>query len=84
MDDKVRRIRCRTKKCAGFLETKVSTVPKTVDGNWQFHCATCGFWNLASASGMVKATARVEFDLERLPTSLRLEHPVTREPPGGV
>jgi hypothetical protein len=82
--DKVRRIRCGTKKCAGFIDTQVSTVAKSADGNWQFHCSTCDFWNLASATGMVKATARSEFDLEHLPTSLRLERVVTREPPGGV
>jgi hypothetical protein len=84
MNDKVRRIRCGSKKCVGFFDTRVSTVPKSADGNWQFHCPICNFWSLASMDGLVKATSREQFDLDRLPTSLRLPPRITREPPGGV
>lgn len=84
MSDKVRRIRCGTKKCTGFIDTQVSTVPKSKDGNWQFHCSLCNFWSLASADGGVKATSKEQFDLERLSTSLRLPMSVRREPAGGV
>jgi hypothetical protein len=84
VNDKIRRIRCGTPKCAGFFDTRISTVAKSADGNWQFHCTSCGFWSLASATGMVKATARDAFNLDQLPSSLRFEPRVTREPPGGV
>jgi hypothetical protein len=84
MSEKVKRVRCATKKCAGFLDALVSTVPKTTDGNWQFQCPVCTYWNLAARDGAVKATSREQFDVERLPTSLRLPTVVTREPPGGV
>jgi hypothetical protein len=84
MSDKVRRIRCATKKCSGFLNANMSSVPKTGDGNWQFKCPICNYWNLASSDGMVKATSRVEFDLQMLPTNLRRPPMVTREPSGGV
>ena len=83
MDDKIRRVRCGTRKCTGFIDTRVSTVPKTADGNWQFQCSICRFWSLTSAMGVVKGTSRDSFDLERLPNSLRLPFPVTRESPGG-
>jgi hypothetical protein len=62
----------------------MSSVPKTADGNWQFKCPICNYWNLASSDGMVKATSREEFDLEMLPTNLRRPPMVTREPSGGV
>jgi hypothetical protein len=68
----------------GFVDIQVSGVPKTADGNWQFQCPTCHFWNLASSMGVVKGTSREQFDLERLPNSLRLPFPVTRESNGGV
>lgn len=84
MHDKIKRIRCGTKKCLGFVDTNVIGEPKSSDGNWQFHCATCSFWSLASADGVVKATSREPFDLERLPTHLRVNQTVRRESPGGV
>ena len=84
MDDKIRRIRCGTPKCTGFIETKVSTTPKSKEGNWQFYCAVCRFWNLLSETGSLKATAPQEFDLEHLPHSLREPFRVTRYPGGGV
>jgi hypothetical protein len=82
--DKVRRIRCGTKKCAGFVDAQLSEVAKSVDGNWQFECSICKFWSLASDTGQVKATSKERFDLDRLPTALRLSPFVTRVPPGGV
>jgi hypothetical protein len=84
MGGKIRRVRCSTKKCAGFIDTNVSTTPKSKEGNWQFHCPVCGYWNLLSETGMMKATSREKFDLEQLPTSLRTPFPVTRGPSGGV
>jgi len=84
MDEKSRRIRCVTKKCAGFIETRVSAEPKTRDGNWQFQCSVCSFWNLATADGAVKATSKQPFDLANLSTQLRLPTQIRREPPGGV
>ena len=84
MVGQIRRIRCSSRKCAGFIDTNLSTTPKTADGNWQFHCTVCGFWNLLSESGMMKATSREQFDLEHLPTRLRMPFPVTREPSGGI
>ncbi len=81
---KIRRIRCGTRQCTGFIDTQVSTVAKTADGNWQFHCAVCQFWSLASSEGMVKATSREQFDLEHLPNKLRLAHTPTHGPSGGV
>jgi hypothetical protein len=83
MDDKIRRIRCTTRKCAGFVDTRVSAEPKNRDGNWQFLCPICKRWNLAS-DVMVRATSPEQFDLERLPPSLRFPLSVKREPPGGV
>ena len=82
MNDKIRRVRCGTPKCTGFIDTQVSTVPKTREGHWQFQCGVCRFWSLLSDTGMVRATSRDQFDLERLPSSLRA--PVTRSPVGGV
>jgi hypothetical protein len=84
MAGKIRRVRCSTKKCTGVIDTNVSTMPKSKEGNWQFHCPVCGFWNLLSESGMMKATSREEFDLQRLPTSLRGSVAVTRSPSNGV
>jgi hypothetical protein len=84
MGDKIRRVRCGTKRCTGFIDTNVSTMPKSAEGNWQFHCNVCGFWSLLSETGMLKATSRDEFDLQRLPTSLRAPFPVTRGPAGGI
>lgn len=84
MDEKIRRIRCVTKKCAGFIETRISTEPKTREGNWQFQCSVCTFWNLAAADGAIKATSKTQFDLANLSTQLRLPTHVRREPAGGV
>jgi hypothetical protein len=84
MDDKIRRVRCGTKKCTGFVDAKVSTIPKSKDGNWQFQCPICNFWCLLSDTGMVKATSREQFELDRLSPSLRSAHSVTRSPVGGV
>jgi hypothetical protein len=84
MDEKPRRIRCVTRKCSGLIETRISAEPKTRDGNWQFQCGVCSFWNLATADGAVKATSKQPFDLANLPTQLRLSPQVRREPAGGV
>jgi hypothetical protein len=84
MHQKSRRISCVTKKCAGFIETPISAETKTRDGNWQFRCGVCSFWNLAGADGAVKATSKEPFDLANLPTQLRLPTPIRREPAGGV
>ncbi len=84
MDDKIKRIRCGTKKCTGFIDTRLSTQPKTKDGNWQFHCPVCNFWSLLSESGQMTATSKEPFDLERLPTRLRVPYQVTRSPDGGT
>ena len=84
MSDKIRRIRCSTKKCVGFLDTQVSTEPKSREGNWQFRCTLCNFWNLAAADGVVKATSNERFDLDHLSMSLRTPMSIRREPPGGV
>ena len=84
MDEKIRRIRCVTKKCAGSVETRISAEPKTSDGNWQFQCGVCSFWNLATADGAVKATSKEPFDLANLSTQLRRPTQVRREPAGGV
>ena len=84
MAGKIRHIRCSTRKCTGFIDTDVSTTPKTKEGNWQFHCPVCKFWNLLSETGMMKATSTEEFDLHNLPTRLRAAFPVTRSPSGGV
>jgi len=84
MDEKSRRIRCVTKKCAGFIETRISAEPKTRDGNWQFQCGVCSFWNLATADGAVKATSKEPFDLANLSNQLRLPTQIRREPSGGV
>lgn len=84
MQDKIRRVRCGTPKCSGFVDTRVSTEPKSKEGNWQFECPICHSWSLLSEVGMVRATSREKFDLERLPSSLRNTFPVRREPPGGV
>ena len=84
MIEKSRRIRCVTKKCAGFVETLISTEPKSRDGNWQFQCSVCTFWNLATADGAVKATSRQQFDLANLSSQLRQPMQVRREPAGGV
>ena len=84
MDDKPRRIRCVTKKCPGFIETRLSGEPKTREGNWQFQCSVCTFWNLAAADGAIKATSKTQFDLANLSTQLRLPTQVRREPAGGV
>jgi hypothetical protein len=83
VSDKIRRIRCGTPKCSGFIDANVSTLPKSADGNWQFRCTVCGFWILFSETGMMRATSREQFDLERLPASLR-GHSIPREPAGGV
>jgi hypothetical protein len=64
--DNVRRIRCATKKCSGFLNANIASVLKTADGNWLFKCPICNSWNLASSDGMVKATSLEQFDLERV------------------
>jgi hypothetical protein len=84
MADKIRRVRCGTPKCSGFIDTNVSTMPKSEEGNWQFHCAVCGFWSLFSEAGMMRATSRDEFDLTRLPPGLRGQLSFTRSPGGGV
>ena len=84
MADKIRRIRCGTKKCTGFIDTKLSTEPKSADGNWQFHCKLCNFWTLAVEDGSVRATSREPFDLERSGSHLRMATGLRREPPGGV
>ena len=84
MGDKIRRIRCNTRKCTGFIDTNGSESPVCKDGNWQFHCLVCGFWNLMSETGTMKATSKQEFDLQRLPTHLRMSLQVTRGPTGGV
>ncbi len=84
MADKIRRIRCGTPKCSGFIDANLSTIPKNSDGNWQFHCAVCGFWCLFSAAGMLRATSRDQFDLTRLPHGLRSQLSITRSPDGGV
>ena len=73
-----------TKKCAGFIETRISEEPKTREGNWQFQCTICTFWNLAAADGAIKATSKTQFDLANLSTQLRLPTQVRREPGGGV
>jgi hypothetical protein len=85
MGGKVRRIRCGTRKCAGFIDTNnAAPTPKSREGNWQMHCTVCGCWSLFSDTGLMKATSRDQFDLERLPASLRLPVAITRVPPGGV
>ena len=84
MNEKIRRIRCVTKKCSGFIETRLHAEPGTRDGNWQFQCNVCSFWNLAAADGSVRATSKTQFDLTSLSTQLRLPMQVRREPPGGV
>jgi hypothetical protein len=84
MNDKIRRVRCGTKKCTGFIDTKVSMAPKTKNGDWQFHCSVCHYWNLLSEAGLVRATSKEQFDLERLSTSLRASYPITRDPAGGI
>jgi hypothetical protein len=84
MDEKSLRIRCVTKKCGGFIETRLSAEPKTREGNWQFQCNVCSFWNLAAADGAVRATSKTQFDLTSLSMQLRLPPQVRREPPGGV
>ena len=84
MQDKIKRVRCGTPKCTGFLDTRVSTEPKARDGNWQFQCPVCNQWSLLSDVGMVRATSRDKFDLERLPSNVRFNSTVKREPPGGV
>jgi hypothetical protein len=66
------------------LDTKLSAVSKTADGNWQFECSVCHYWNPASGDGMVKATSREQFALESLPTNLRRPQMVRREPSGGI
>lgn len=84
MSDKIKRIRCGTKKCTGFVDTQVSTEIMK-DGNWQFHCSVCKFWSLVSLEGNVKATSREQFDLDRLPSNVRFAFSsLRREPPGGV
>jgi len=84
MGGKIRHVRCSTRKCAGFIDTNGSTTPKSKEGNWQFHCPVCGFGNLSSDTGMMKATSREQFNLEQLPLSLRAPSHVTRSPSGGV
>jgi hypothetical protein len=65
-------------------DTRLAAEPKTRDGNWQFQCNVCSFWNLVAADGSVRATSRTQFDLTNLSTQLRLPTQVRREPPGGV
>jgi hypothetical protein len=84
MTEKTRRIRCVTKKCAGFTETLLSMEPKSREGNWQFQCSVCTFWNLATADGAVRATSRQPFDLANLSHQLRQHTQIRREPAGGV
>ena len=84
MVEKSLRIRCVTKKCTGSFETHLSAEPKTRDGNWQFQCGVCSFWNLATADGAVKATSREPFDLANLSSQLRLPTQIRREPAGGI
>jgi hypothetical protein len=84
MADKIRRIRCGTPKCSGLIGANVSTIPKSEDGNWQFHCVVCGFWSLFSEAGMMRATSRDQFDLTRLSANLRAQLSFTRNPDGGV
>jgi hypothetical protein len=84
MVDKIRRIRCGTKKCTGFIDTKLSAQPKSADGHWQFHCTLCKYWTLAVEDGSVRATSREQFDLDRSSNHTRLSNGVRREPPGGV
>ncbi|MCA1665470.1 MAG: hypothetical protein LC659_14595 [Myxococcales bacterium] len=84
MNENSLRIRCVTKKCGGFIETRLRDEPKTRDGNWQSQCDVCSFWNLVGADGSVRATSKTPFDLTRLSTELRLPTQIRREPPGGV
>jgi hypothetical protein len=84
MGGKIQRVRCSTKKCAGFIDTNLSTTPKSKEGNWQFQCPVCAFWNLLSETGMMQATSREQFNLEQLPMSLRTPFRVVRSPSGGV
>ena len=82
MNDKIRRIRCGTKQCPGFVDIQLSTA-HVVGGNWQFHCSRCGYWILVSSDGSIRGTAREEFDLQRV-SSYRDPMSVTRSPEGGT
>jgi hypothetical protein len=82
--DKISRVRCGTKRCAGFVDTNLAKTLKSRDGNWQFQCSSCQFWNVVSKAGTVTGTSRDAFDLDSLPNNLRLGYPVKREPPGGI
>lgn len=84
MNEKIRRIRCVTAKCTGVFETLISTELKSREGNWQFQCVQCSFWNLAASDGAVKATSKTQFDLANLSTQLRFPTAIRREPAGGV
>ena len=78
----MKRMRCATRRCAGAGQA--SPIDTDRDGNWQFQCPACKFWNLASKAGAVQATSPAPFDLDRLSTSLRHSMHVTRSPSGGV
>jgi hypothetical protein len=82
MNNKIRRIRCGTKQCSGFIDTQLPA-PSTTNGSWQFHCSRCGYWSLISADGGMRATSKDEFDLNNVSSHLRSMR-VTREPAGGV
>ena len=82
MSDKIRRIRCATKQCPGFVDIQLSAAV-VVGGNWQFHCARCGYWVLVSAEGDIRGTSKEEFDLQRVSGRFGPTR-VTRSPQGGV
>ena len=84
MTEKIRKIRCVTAKCSGVFETSIVNEIKSREGNWQFQCTQCTFWNLAAPDGAIKATSKTQFDLANLSTQLRFPQAVRREPPGGV
>jgi hypothetical protein len=84
MGDKMRSFRCATKKCSGFINATPSLATRTPEGNWQFECSICHYWNLVASSGTVTATSREPFELDRLPAHLRQPFSGKREPPGGI
>ena len=79
-----KKLRCATRKCGGVVPVDAATVATSHDGYWQFHCPLCKYWNLASPSDAIHATSPTPFDLERLPTSVRMGSQIRRSPPGGV
>ena len=79
-----KRARCATKKCGTGVSIDIAATPTNRSGDWQFQCPGCKFWNLASAENAVQATSLTQFDLERLPPSLRLSWQVKRSPSGGI